>query len=124
MACGMLLVRETEKKLSVRHAFFLCAAYLFNPAVFLNSSVWGQVDSLTALAAVIMCISLMRGKMYPAYTAFGIGFLIKPQILLLGPVLRDSMRLLFCPNSCTACSNASPWPRASLSSASLSGSPM
>lgn len=87
MACGMLLVRETEKKLSVRHAFFLCAAYLFNPSVFLNSSVWGQVDSLTALAAVIMCISLMRGKMYPAYTAFGIGFLIKPQMLLLGPVL-------------------------------------
>ena len=87
MACGMLLAREAGKKLSVRHAFFLCAAYLFHPAVFLNSSVWGQVDSLTALAAVIMCISLMRGKMYPAYIAFGLGLLIKPQMLLLGPVL-------------------------------------
>lgn len=87
MACGMLLVRETVRKRSVSHAFFLCAAYLFNPAVFLNSSVWGQVDSLTALAAVIMCISLMRGKMYPAYIAFGAGLLVKPQMLLLGPVL-------------------------------------
>ncbi len=87
LACGMLLCREAARRLSGRSSFFLCAAYLFNPAVFLNSAVWGQVDALPGLAAVILCLSLVRGKMYPAYIAFGLGFLIKPQMLLLGPVL-------------------------------------
>lgn len=87
LACGMLLGREAVKRLSGRRAFFLSAAYLFNPAVFLNSSVWGQVDALPGLAAVVLCLSLIRGKLYPAYIAFGLGFLVKPQMLLLGPVL-------------------------------------
>lgn len=87
MACGVLLCREAMGRLSGRHAFFLCAAYLFNPAIVLNSSVWGQVDSLPALFALIMYLSLIRGKMYPAYIAFGLGLLIKPQMLLLGPAL-------------------------------------
>ena len=87
LACGWLLCREAAKRLSGRHAFFLCAAYLFHPVILLNSSVWGQVDSLTALAAVFLCVSLIRGRMYPAYIAFGLGLLVKPQMLLLGPVL-------------------------------------
>lgn len=86
-ACGLLLFREASKRSSERQALFLCTAYLFNPAVILNSSVWGQVDSLIALAAAFMCLSLIRRKPYPAYLAFGIGFLIKPQMLLFGPVL-------------------------------------
>ena len=87
MACGALLYREAVRHLSGRHAFFLCAAYLLNPAIILNSSVWGQVDSLPALLAVLMCLCLVRGKTYPAYIAFGMGLLIKPQMLLLGPAL-------------------------------------
>lgn len=87
MACGLLLFREASQKTSRHQAFFLCAAFLFNPAVILNSSVWGQVDSLFTLAVVILCLSLIRKKMCPAFIAFGAGLLIKPQMLLFGPVL-------------------------------------
>lgn len=87
MACGLLLCREASLRSSKRQAFFLCAAYLFNPAIILNSSVWGQVDSLFTLAVVVMCLSLVRRRMYPAIIAFGAGLLIKPQMLLFGPVL-------------------------------------
>ena len=87
LACGRLLYREASRKCTQMQALFLCAAYLFNPPVILNSSVWGQVDSVFTLAAVILCLSLVRGKMYPAYIAFGTGVLIKPQMLLFSPVL-------------------------------------
>lgn len=87
MACGVLLYRETQVRTSKSQACFLCAAYLFNPAIFLNSAVWGQVDSLTALIALIVCICLTRQRLYPAYIAYGMGILIKPQILFLSPVL-------------------------------------
>lgn len=87
MACGMLIYREACRKGTKHQGFFLCAAYLFNPAVFLNSSVWGQVDSVFTLALAYMCLCLVRGRLPSAYIAFGIGVLIKPQMLVFAPIL-------------------------------------
>lgn len=87
MICGLLLFGEASRKCSESQAFFLCAAYLFNPAIVLNSSVWGQVDSIYTLAILYMCLCLIRRKMYSAYIIFALGLLIKPQTLMFAPVL-------------------------------------
>ncbi len=87
IACGLLLFRESRKKCTDFQSFFLCLAYLLNPVVILNSSVWGQVDAVFTLAIVCMCLGLVRGKMLPSYISFGIGVLIKPQTLIFAPVL-------------------------------------
>lgn len=85
--CGLLLWRESSKNCSERQALFICTAYLFHPVIILNSSVWGQVDAVFTLALLFMCLYLIRGKMLPAYIAFGVGVLIKPQTLMFAPVL-------------------------------------
>lgn len=87
MACGLLLYREAGRRLGDLKPLLLTAAYLFNPAVLLNSSVWGQVDSVYTLLLVIMCLNLIRGHALPAYSSFCLGILIKPQMLLFAPVL-------------------------------------
>lgn len=87
LICGGLIALEAKKHLRPAQVCFLCTVYLFNPAVILNSSVWGQVDSTFTLALLVMCLSLIHGKMLPAYLAFGAGLLVKPQALLLGPVI-------------------------------------
>lgn len=87
LAGAYLLYREGLQKLRPQNALILTAAYLFNPAVILNSSLWGQVDSVFTLTVVCMCLALMRGKMLPAYLSFGIGVLLKPQTLVFTPVL-------------------------------------
>lgn len=87
IVCGLLLLEESRKKCSDFQSFFLCLAYLLNPAVILNSSVWGQVDAIFTLALICMCLSLVRGKMTAAYIAFGVGVLIKPQTLIFAPIL-------------------------------------
>ena len=76
LLCGSLIYTEAKKRLSGNQTLFLCAVYLFNPAVILNSSVWGQVDSVFTLTLLTMCLSLMHGKLFPAYLSFGIGLLI------------------------------------------------
>lgn len=91
LACSVLLFREASRKCTEKQAHFLCAAYLFNPVIILNSSVWGQVDSVFTLAVMLMCLTLVRNKMYPAYISFGIGVLIKPQMLIFTPVLLAGM---------------------------------
>lgn len=87
IACGMLIYRQASRKYTESRSFFLVSAYLFNPAVILNSSVWGQVDSILALLAALMCLYLVQGRMYAAYIAFGAGILIKPHMLLFSPIL-------------------------------------
>lgn len=87
LACGYLIYREADRRFEKTTALFLCLTYLLNPAVILNSSVWGQVDSVFTLMVVLMCLYLMKGKLFPAYIVFGIGILLKPQTLVFTPVL-------------------------------------
>ena len=87
LGCGWLLYREAGKKCSASQAVVLCAAYLFNPAIVLNSSLWGQVDAVFMLPILCMFLALKREKMVPAYIFFAVAFLIKPQALFLAPVL-------------------------------------
>lgn len=87
IGCGFLLYKTARPRTSHVSAVFLTLIYLFNPAVILNSSVWGQVDSVYTLALVLMCLYLTAGKMLPAYIAYGLGVLLKPQMLVFTPVL-------------------------------------
>lgn len=87
LGCGALLGLAARKRLSSRTGFFLCLAYLFQPAVILNSSVWGQVDSVFTLTLLVACLALYGGRLSVAYLAFGAGLLIKPQALFIAPVL-------------------------------------
>lgn len=91
LGCGWLIWREAGKKCTTSQALLLCTAYLFNPAVILNSSVWGQVDSVFTFALVCLCLSLVHGRLVPAYISFFSALLIKPQALFLAPVLIAAM---------------------------------
>lgn len=88
MATGYILFHLGKKYLNDRLSpLFLAALYLLNPAVFINSSMWGQVDSIFTLTIVIMCLLLSYHKTIPAYYVFALGILLKPQTLVFTPVL-------------------------------------
>ena len=89
MVCGYLLYKEATTRLHFSEMQSVCVAcaYLFQPAIILNSSCWGQVDSVHTLVVILMCLFLMDGKMLPAYAIYGIGVLLKPQTLIFTPVL-------------------------------------
>lgn len=74
-----------------RLAVIICAFYLFNPAVILNSAVWGQVDSVFTLFAVLTLYLLYTKKLKPAYFAFALSVFIKPQALFYTPILLFAM---------------------------------
>lgn len=91
LGCGWLIWRESRRKCTPRKALLLCAVYLFNPAVILNSSVWGQVDAISTFALAVLCLSLVHERLVPAYAAFLAALLIKPQALFLAPLLLAAM---------------------------------
>lgn len=87
VASGGLLFGVAKKHLSRDQALWLTALYLFNPTIILNSAVWGQVDTIMAFEAALMCLFLSRGMMPAAYVTFGIGILTKPQMPIFAPIL-------------------------------------
>jgi Gpi18-like mannosyltransferase len=60
--------------------------YALNPAVILNSAVWGQVDSFFTLFILLALLFLYKDKFEAAAVIFVLALLIKPQALIFTPV--------------------------------------
>lgn len=87
MAIGFLIYKIASKKMKETGAACVAGIFLITPAVFLDSGIWGQVDSVFTLFVVLMCYFATEKKLPLAYFSFAIGILIKPQTLIFGPVL-------------------------------------
>lgn len=87
MVTGYLIYRIAIRKFREGISVLCSAVYLLNPAIIINSSIWGQVDSVYTMMLVIMCYLIVNKKLPYAYVAFGIGILIKPQMMIFAPIL-------------------------------------
>lgn len=75
---------------------------LFAPFVILNSSVWGQNDSIYAAFLIACLYALLRERQAGAFIAFGLSFSFKLQAVFLAPLFlwllmrkRVKLRYLF-----------------------------
>jgi len=84
VAIGYAIFRYGRK--TSRFPWLFAALWVFNPAVLLISSVWGQVESVFLLPLFISLVFLRRQRLLAAYVLYGVAILIKPQSLFLGPV--------------------------------------
>lgn len=78
---GYLIYKIVGKKRGIIFSIL----YLFNPAVFANSSLWGQVDSLTAFFSLLAVYLASKNKKVFSATILAIGTLIKPQAAFVLP---------------------------------------
>lgn len=67
--------------------FILSIFYFLNPAIFINSSVWGQFDSITATMLIGVILLFINKKNNLAVLLFLVSVLTKPQSALLLPVV-------------------------------------
>jgi Gpi18-like mannosyltransferase len=63
------------------------ALYAFNPAVLYDSAYWGQVDSLVTAAMLAAMAAMLVGRPALGGALLALGFLVKPQPILLIPLL-------------------------------------
>ncbi|OOM77974.1 glycosyltransferase 87 family protein [Clostridium sp. BL-8] len=76
-----------KKYLSVYISILLGAFYIFNPAVFIDSTFWGQVDSFFTLLIVIALYLLSEKKYILSSGMFAAAILMKPQGIIFLPIL-------------------------------------
>ncbi|MFZ5986080.1 MAG: glycosyltransferase family 39 protein [Bacillota bacterium] len=82
-----LIYRMASKQFKPEFGLLLSALYVFNPAVLLNSTLWGQVDSFFTMM-IIIALMLIKAEQKPLATAvFAAAVLMKPQAIIFLPVL-------------------------------------
>lgn len=84
---GVLVYRVAAKKYKGTGALMFAGMYLLNPAIFMNSAIWGQVDAVFTLFVALVCYFVSEEKLPLAYFSLAIGILIKPQTMIFTPVL-------------------------------------
>ncbi len=84
---GYYIYKIARRKFSERTSLICTLLYVLNPVVVLDSSVWGQVDSVYTLFVLMMCYYIVENKYLIAIISFAIGVLMKPQTLFFTPVL-------------------------------------
>ena len=60
---------------------------MFSPAMFFNSSVWGQIDAVFVLFVVLTLIYLKKENFLLGAFFYAISMLIKPQAIMFAPVI-------------------------------------
>ena len=86
MACAGMLLVLARPRLGEKTALFLSAAYLFCPAVFLNSAQWGQADSFCTAILLGSVLLLYREHYFPSAILYGVAIACKPQMLIFAPL--------------------------------------
>lgn len=84
---GFLIYKVIRKRLNNHWAIAGSALYIFNPAIFFNSSIWGQYDSFASLFLLLSTYSIII-KQNPeiSLSLLAIAWTVKPQALALTPV--------------------------------------
>lgn len=87
LGLAALVWRIARRFLGGPRALRLAAFAAFCPPLLYDTGVWKQVDGVFALALVEAFWLLHEKKYLPAAAVYGLALAIKPQALLLGPVL-------------------------------------
>lgn len=87
IASAYLIYRISNKHISKELGLILSAFYIFNPAVLINSTIWGQADSFFTFIVIIAVFLLSEKKLIFSSVFFTIAVLTKPQAIILLPLL-------------------------------------
>ena len=84
---AILVFSMAKKRGTARVARVLSLGLILNPAYLLNSVFWGQIDALYTLVIFGLLYGVYKRKYLWAVVAFTVGMLIKPQMLIVLPLL-------------------------------------
>lgn len=86
MLCGIFIYRVCTKDFGEKVGLIGAVAWLLNPSMFFNSTLWGQTDSVMAFFLLISFWYLSKGRTNLACLLFAVAGMTKYQSLLFTPV--------------------------------------
>lgn len=84
---GFFIYKIAKKKFGDGISSLFAAVYLFNPAVILNSSLWGQIDTVYTLLIAVIIYLISEKRMILSYFVFAVCIFVKPQAFIFTPLI-------------------------------------
>lgn len=84
---GFFIYKLARKKFGDGISSLFAAIYLINPAIILNSSLWGQVDTVYTLLIALMVYLVSEKQMIKSYFVFALCIFVKPQSFIFTPII-------------------------------------
>ena len=76
-----------RKHLNFRKSLLFASCYVFNPAVIINSAIWGQLDAIYTFFILLSLIFVLDSKPKLAIILLVLGLLTKPQSIAIAPLI-------------------------------------
>ncbi len=89
LATVLFIYKISSKKFESSDAFKISLFYALNPAIFLDSAIWGQVDSIYTFVIFVSLYLATKSdskNLIYSFVLFTVALLLKPQALIFAPV--------------------------------------
>lgn len=86
LSLALISFNICRKFLNQKYAYVISFIFLFNPAIFVNSTLWGQIDSLNTFFYVATFLLLIRKSVLLSSVCMAIALLLKPQGVFMLPL--------------------------------------
>ncbi|MGQ9623558.1 MAG: hypothetical protein ACUVTO_09075 [Candidatus Caldatribacteriaceae bacterium] len=86
LALAFLFFFVGKERLGEGRALAVAAFFALNPAIILDSALWGQVDSIFVFPLFVGVLLLIEGKPELSSLFFALSILVKPQALVFTPL--------------------------------------
>jgi Gpi18-like mannosyltransferase len=70
-----------------KYGLIAAAIYVLNPAIFMNSSIWGQFDTMSITMLLFVFYMFNTNKKMPAVIVYSIAIITKPQVVFFAPLV-------------------------------------
>ncbi len=79
--------KASQKFFSQKKSLIIASIFAFNPAIFANSSLWGQIDVINTLFYILTFLFLLQKRTILSGISLAIALLVKPQGIFLLPFI-------------------------------------
>jgi dolichyl-phosphate-mannose-protein mannosyltransferase len=86
-ATAYILFTIAKTRLDINKCLLIAALYIFNPAIWFDTVLWGQVDSVFFLLIIAMFLAITQERLELAAVFLAVSILMKPQGFMFAPVL-------------------------------------
>ncbi|URZ04883.1 glycosyltransferase family 39 protein [Clostridium felsineum] len=87
IASAYFVYKLSKKYFSFEKSFVLTLFFLFNPAILINSALWGQADSFFTLLIIFAVYFMSENKIILSSVFFALSVLMKPQGIIFLPLV-------------------------------------
>lgn len=81
------IYKISQKFFDQKKSLIIASIFAFNPAIFSNSSLWGQIDIINTLFYILTFLLLLQKRILLSGVILAISLLIKPQGIFLLPLI-------------------------------------